>query len=389
MMRQSFMSLLLVILCICTNSEASCGSSKVSLFFANGMFNDRAGAYESLIYLWGSYSKKFPESKATQYSIAFNTNEPFLQQLHQVYKQKAKESNLSFWKSFSFLLSKMGQDEYRNFIRNIVNEDMAKDQDLKEQVRAYKDKLSNGYRVVTIAHSQGNFYTLFSFEELGNDSLRMISVATPASYVFGEGPYFTFHSDGVISHIPNSLPPNINKEPSGIFDHEFINHYMKDKGASEHILESIKVAIDRKGEDPPHTINPADGYFNTDMSKALEWTQNIIISDEKLSEGVCILAQSVFSVSGLHGRSCEGRNFTMLEQSVRDCGKPDNPEGGETNCPFYRGMDFGNPYIGFYAPESNDFYQKHPECVLTYNEFKKIKKSGGKKAVEILNTLRM
>lgn len=369
-------------------ANATCGSAKKAVFFANGMFNDRAGASKSLIYLWSAYASKYPKSKVMLHELAFNTDEPMLQQLFQVYRQKVKDSNLSFWKSFAFIFSKMDNKEYKDLMGRLLSEERLKDHDLREQIRRYKTLLGDGFEIATIAHSQGNFYTLFSFENLGSDKTQMISVATPASAVYGGGPYFTFYSDGVIKYIPTALPPNTTRLEAGVFDHEFVKHYMQDPVTGDKILSAVNHSIMNYEKSDVRSLNPADAYFNSDMTPILEWFNKYLSSGRKLLAGECLAAEALFSVFALHGRSCEERNFSTFKESIQACGTDLDSNGrGETSCPFYSGMDFGNPYKGFYPSEYREHYQINPHCEITYEIFRRNYKSEVAASLKMLEVL--
>jgi hypothetical protein len=108
-----------------------------------------------------------------------------------------------------------------------------------------------GFRVLIVAHSQGNFFANNILEDhysgpktlhwdFEKKSARLVSVATPSSHV-EDGEYTTLQSDGVIRTIPRALPPNSqNTQPSpGRFDHEFVKHYLKGNGAWPQIERQI------------------------------------------------------------------------------------------------------------------------------------------------------
>ncbi|MNK88209.1 hypothetical protein D3C87_1081640 [compost metagenome] len=369
------------------NSDASCGNAKKAVFFANGMFNDRAAAYNSLNYLKKEHSKKHPDLKKVEYELAFNTDEPMLLQLFQIYRQMVTESDLSFWKSIGLILTKMDNQEHREFIRKHLSEEKLRDHDLRVQIQRYKKLIQDGFDIVTVAHSQGNLYTLFSFEDLESSATQMVSVATPTGYVYGDGPYFTFKSDGVIKYIPTALPPNIRKADAAAFDHEFVKHYMGDSKAHEEILEALDIAMQNRGTSSEKSLNPAVGYFNSDMTKNLEWFDAYLKSKRKLSIGECILVESLFSVYALHGRECERRDLATFLEGVQDCAKRENEEGGgETACPYYRGMDLGNPYKEFYPSEKWEHYKLNPHCEMTYEDFRKVRAKGTDEALSALNS---
>lgn len=363
-------------------AKASCGHSKKALFFANGIFNDRGAANFSLLTLKKAFKQRHPDTKIQNFDLAYNTDEQVLLQLFQVHRQKMSVSKISFWRALPSLL--ITQDP--TFISKILNEEKFKDHDLRIQIKRYKFLIDEGFNIVTVAHSQGNFYTLFSFEDLASKSSQMVSVATPANFVYNEGPYFTFTSDRVVKYIPGALTPNIKKTSEGVFDHEFVNDYMEDGPTKESILSAVNSSFQdlNNGENP--SLDPVAGYFNSDMTKTLEWFRGYLKSKRKLSAEECIFVESLFSVYALHGRECEGRNFSTFSENIRDCSKKLNSEGGEgTSCPYYRGMDFANPYKAFYPPEAAEHYALNPQCEMTFDQFSSLPRQTFEEAVKMLN----
>jgi hypothetical protein len=353
------------------------------------MFNDRIGAYESLVYLWGSYSKKYPKDKFGKVQIAYNTNESVLRQLYQVYRQKVTASSLNFWRSIGTLFDKIDTDEIGKATIVLINSELNSDRDLAEQTRSYKNSIKDGFRIITVAHSQGNLYTNFSFREIDSNLTSMVSVATPDSYVYGDGPYFTFKSDGIIKYILEALPPNIVRTNAGYFDHEFVNHYLKDEPTKEKILLSIHEAIQNPTYSGWKSLNPIEGYFNSDMTPSLKWLKSAMEGKNKLSSGECIVAESIFKVFALWGRECDGRNYSTLEEAVHDCTIPDNPEGGgSTACPYYGGLALDATRMHAYPAESNSFYKTHSECDWSFQHFKKVKEQGSLEAMGILKKIK-
>lgn len=129
--------------------------------------------------------------------------------------------------------------------------------DLNEQITYYKRKIAEGNKVVLVPHSQGNFFANQAYGNLSSQeqqSLGIVSVANPDSYVAGEHEYYTtLLNDTVIlaiiaakSYIVGfSLPmtPNtINSFESwnDISGHSFVNSYMVEgSNSNNQIVEDI------------------------------------------------------------------------------------------------------------------------------------------------------
>lgn len=357
-------------LCQLSFAHANCGEKKTVLFFANGMFNSWADANKSLDELSIKMKRKYPQNKFDAFKVAYNTNEPVLLQLHQVFRQKITDTNISFWRNIEKLLELEKDEALKNVTRLLRAEQVLTDQDLRRQISDYKKYLKNDFKIITVAHSQGNLYTNFSFDSIGSDETQMISVATPASDVYGEGPYFTFFSDGVIARIPNALPANRKKQQSKYFDHEFIGHYLGDYPTENEILSAIDASYNSKVEGSSRSLSPQDGYFNSDMAEVLKWFQVYLKEKRKLSKSECLIVEGLFSVYALHGLSCEGRNFNTFHEIIDDCENYFNGKHPkETLCPHYQRMDFIKPY--YPSSESLDHYALNPHCDMDLEEFKK------------------
>jgi hypothetical protein len=133
----------------------------------------------------------------------------------------------------------------------------------------------NGSKVLLIAHSQGNFYANNAIHAIRNSvslhwetdqqKARLVSVATPTSLVAGGGAYTTLTSDGLINVIPAALKPNsTNNIPKpGLFDHEFVKHYLKGDLAHKQISTQIKLEIEKLRKiDQQKIVQECENWFN-------------------------------------------------------------------------------------------------------------------------------
>ncbi len=329
-------------------ARANCGEKKTALYFANGMFNSRIGAIQSLHELSMRMQKQHPSNRFDAFEVAYNTNEPGLLQLHQVFRQKITDTSISFWRNIGKLFELEKGENLKNIISLLNAEQTLTDKDLRIQISDYKKYLKNNFKIITVAHSQGNLYTNFAFDSIGSDETQMISVATPASNVYGEGPYFTFFSDGVIAHIPNALPANRKKEQAKYFDHEFIGHYLVDRPTENEILSAIDASYNSELENSSRSLNPQDGYFNSDMSQVLKWFDTYFKEKRKLSNAECLIVEGLFSLYERHALSCKERNF----------------------CPHYQRLDFVK--LNYPLLETLDHYALNPHCKMDLEEFKKL-----------------
>lgn len=370
------LNIVLVIFFRCGLAQASCGDTKTVLYFANGMFNSKESATQSLRELLKRVRKDYPSNRFDAFEVAYNTNEPALLQLHQVFRQKITDTSISFWRNIGKIFELEKGENLNKILRILKAEQTLTDKDLRIQISSYKEYLKSNFKIITVAHSQGNLYTNFAFDSIGSDKTQMISVATPASDVYGEGPYFTFFSDGVIVQIPNALPPNRKKQQAKYFDHEFIGDYLGDRPTEKEIFSAIDASYNSEMQNSAKSLNPSEAYFNSDMNKILEWFDVYSKEKRNLSDAECLIVESLFALYARHSLSCEDRNFKTFREIIDDCeidfnsSKPRN-----TFCPYYYGMDFANPYKTFYPTESLEHYELNPHCDMTFEKFKKVGKA--------------
>lgn len=76
------------------------------------------------------------------------------------------------------------------------------------------------------------------FEETGED-------------IINDSPYTTLVSDGIILMIPNHYPPNVSNQPAGLFDHQFIKHYLNGNKSGPKILNDLACMVSTFRMRPP------------------------------------------------------------------------------------------------------------------------------------------
>lgn len=375
--------------------SAQCQKNLKALFFANGMFNSINEAHASLDELRQTYKLNSNKDSFNidfdEYEVAYNTDEPALLQLFEVYRQKSEEYGLGFWKWIKIFKGTENNDVVQKLLQNFYSEQRAADKDLRVQINNYDRYLKKGFQIITVAHSQGNFYTNFSFLHLNSENTKMISVATPASSVYQDGPYYTFKSDGVISHIPSALTPNRDKSDPGLFDHAFTDHYLKELSVQNEITDSIRNSITKTSAAP--SLNPQEGYMNNDLIPIVNWFNEILRKQSTMSPADCMLTYAMFSTYRLSGLSCQERNLKALQSVLNACAEDLTEMGSkkrDTACAFYSGMELGNPYEYHYPSERFEFFQKYPHCKIdSVADFKnKISISAIQLALEKSNSLK-
>lgn len=128
--------------------------------------------------------------------------------------------------------------------------------DLQAQVAKYREAISRGNRVVAVGHSHGNLFANDAYRELYGDpnpvdtrSFNVVAVATPASFVAGQGPYTTVEGDIIAGMLMRLLfgtlaPNTLVGDCGGPFDcHRFVETYLGRDASRGRILEHILAAI--------------------------------------------------------------------------------------------------------------------------------------------------
>ena len=286
-------------------SFASCGNPENILVYANGMFNDKTEAQSNLDKYRVLYIQKYPSSPIHLSHLAYNTNESLLVQLYEVYTQYISSTGEAFWSNMAKVYPYANDN-----LKDSISGQAARDANLSEQIETYQGFINKRYNVVTVAHSQGNFYTLSAFNYLVTPVTKMISVATPAQAVYNDGPYFTFTTDPIGNLTPLALEPNLKKSLPSAFDHGFMTHYMQDENAKSLILQATNNAFSISLENQfVQSLDEHDGYFNSDMRNVLRWVQKL--SDD-LKPAEIILAATVHEMAYNTNVSCELRNYQEL-----------------------------------------------------------------------------
>ena len=102
-------------------------------------------------------------------------------------------------------------------------------------------------RVIVVAHSQGNFYANMAAGGIDPnlaDSFRIVSVANPASFVEGDGPYTTIEEDRVIALIPGSMHTNVDNYDSDESYSPWLGHYFVENYLSPDHLAEFKIVTE-------------------------------------------------------------------------------------------------------------------------------------------------
>jgi len=204
-----------------------------------------------------------------EFDLAYNKSYGFFADLYESLKQRLSTDNVvvSFWRWLG------GREEVPDAVREELLKmatrfdfsTMVGDADLANHLILYRTSILAGKKVLVVSHSQGNFFVNAAYQILysGPDPIQsrsfgIVSVANPASFVGGNGPYTTLVEDGVIAAIALAsltafpavlppLPPNLsnifsNATTSDWRGHNFVLEYMA--GDSRSVAKIVPDIID-------------------------------------------------------------------------------------------------------------------------------------------------
>lgn len=296
-MRRIF-CVVLVLFTICSTQILHAGTSCIEqepgtvVVFGNGIMNTKTDAEDSrdrlkLLLLSTLPSEEFSKLK---FKLAYNKSYGFLRDLYESAKQKlGSDSTItSFWRwvgNWDAMPDAL-QDSAKELALRFDFSTQVAPEDLANHVAFYRSSILEGNKVLVVSHSQGNFFAnaayslLFVGEGAISDveSFGIVSVATPASYVAGDGPYTTLVEDAVIAAVAfvtpldtlPPLPPNVTNILSGAEDsdlkgHSFLSEYMATgSNTVEKIMSDIVTMLDT-------LISPVQQAQNGVITVTLTW----------------------------------------------------------------------------------------------------------------------
>ena len=188
----------------------------IDLYYANGVL---AGEEEMARFDWthrvNDMKFTYPLlKKALKYGeakLAYNVSylwgvhdffESFLQ-----YAEEHPEAKIT-WELFKKFMEKKFKVDVGDMLEKLSN--IVSEFTLSEQREAYQKSVKHGHGVITVSHSQGNFFTNQVFESIVKLNgwmkpyLHMLGVASPSKKVFNDGSHVTFDND-MITAIPGNF----------------------------------------------------------------------------------------------------------------------------------------------------------------------------------------
>jgi hypothetical protein len=250
--------------------SGECKVKVTDVYFVNGVWNSAKDAEHSAELLNIAYREKLGDSYKNEvflFDYAYNYSEGLINDMLEVIAQKVQESgdpDILDITPFEILLTILSSG---NAIGNIVLEQIAEEiavmiakhdeaSNLSEMLARFNGSLSEGRRVILVAHSQGNLFAtqameLYNLTDL-KDSIGMIGVASPASHLAANShsSYWTAHDDRVINALRlfsnNVLLSNIDNDPGGIiFDGRGMsNHNFKIGYFTDNLSSYAKIEQD-------------------------------------------------------------------------------------------------------------------------------------------------
>jgi hypothetical protein len=373
-MKSIFVSLTILSAAYHAEPAMGCHNQEVSIYFGNGMFNSRDDAHKSKFAL----QRELRQSgiSQTEVQIAYNLNEPALEELLQVASQKDEEYGRMFWRYLSNL--SLAPEAFRQLARDISRKfDQNRyvlDPDLRNHVAAYRSEIKNGKSVLIIAHSQGNFYANAAWNILNDETgaaskVSIVGVAAPVREIAGDGPYTTLTQDIIIATVrglAETLPANVTNSKSSLSGHEFISQYLAGDHSGPKIIADIRQSIQEQLKNV--TTTPTDlsdsGYVHPSLIPFWQYVARARAHSNKLNDAECLAISSFAKTYDWWGETCEKRSLTALTAWMSDCFKQwsekDRFEFG--SCSLLGDGSFID--AGLESSRVFDFIlASHPECI--------------------------
>jgi alpha-tubulin suppressor-like RCC1 family protein len=236
------------------NEESmECKLKVTSIYYVNGILNTRADAEHGKRLLQDAYifaAEKLHENEVFLFEVAYNYSEGVVIDLCEVIAQKTQElkedGTIDELESTAFELLLAALIDSRIKIKAVQHlsgdiaqllEKLVQDaivmaladseaSNLNEMLDMFNGDISEGWRVILIAHSQGNLFATEAMETFEGKktakSIGMVGVASAAGHLVGNSTYWTTYADNVILGLRlfsnNILPSNVDNA-EGLLDY--------------------------------------------------------------------------------------------------------------------------------------------------------------------------
>ena len=229
----------------------------IYVFFGNGVWNDKEAADSSRLLLTMRLESAVAGTDlegVITYGTSHNPSEGTLKDLLETFEQNAQTDMSQFWRFLAGLdpMPDFLQDKLKEIANSVDEAIVSANPAVQQHIEKYNKFLSEGNKVVVVAHSQGNLFANIAY--LGIDSqysegFGIVSVGNPDNYVAGGGPYTTLDEDIIIGSVPGSLPANLDNffliNLSDLTGHTFAKSYMaSNHDAEAKILGDVVSTID-------------------------------------------------------------------------------------------------------------------------------------------------
>lgn len=246
-----FVSAIQLAVCKKVSAESFCGgNAEVLVVYGNGIMCTEKEAEKSKAVLKKRLRSflSSEELSRLEFKIAYNHSYGFMSDLYESLKQKVVSDNfaISFWRWIGNIDAV--PDVVRDTIKDMVSDfDVSEyfgEEDIANHIALYRTAIAEGKTVLLVAHSQGNLFANSAYQILyeRNNSIEtrsfgIVSVANPASFVAGNGPYTTLEEDVVIGAIAATagavgtalpLSPNITNIGDGTSSDDWKGHSFQD-----------------------------------------------------------------------------------------------------------------------------------------------------------------
>ncbi|MFZ2719450.1 MAG: hypothetical protein WAZ27_01120 [Minisyncoccia bacterium] len=258
--------------------------------FGNGIMNTEQDAIDSRDRIENLLRTTLTseEFNKLEFALAYNHSYGHFSDLYESLKQRVGTDNVvtSFWRWMGGL-EVLPDEVQAEFLRTATRFDfstMVGPEDFANHLALYRAKTLSGKKVLVVSHSQGNFFANAAYQTLysGSEPLRsrsfgIVSVANPASFVGGNGPYTTLAEDGIIAAIRLTtppgiqppLPPNLTNILSGARTsdwkgHSFLDEYMTTGSRSVAKIMPDVIATMNGLQRPPQVVQ--DGIITATLT---------------------------------------------------------------------------------------------------------------------------
>ncbi len=260
-------------------AQGACEGVGTVIFFGNGMFNSADDANRSAQELERLVLSAQPATpgKKLVFDVAYKRSEALFEQLFNVAKHKALDDFGRVWLWIQGLepAPDWFQMAMEDLTIKLTPEYQSQFERLRGHLESYSRYVTDGYNVVLVSHSQGNFFAnqvMRGLESHIDDSwsgsiadksaknplypkfselFANIQVATPVTETVGGAPWTTFSDDlpmAAVRRVAGALPANVKAKGRGLgpgqdpLGHNFISAYLRVDETRNKILNEIREA---------------------------------------------------------------------------------------------------------------------------------------------------